>query len=248
MKIKAIIIEDIQSYIDTLLIMLSKYKEIDVVATATNKHDAIEVIKMHKPDILFMDIQLGKNSGFEILDECIDDFNSVIFTTSHDEFALKGYTYRVLHYLLKPIDETALQAAIEKAKKHFQEPFTLDELKNSIFKISNLKSKKIYFPDKNIHHSIEIDSIIYLGSDAAYTDIYTLSKNIKVSKNLSTMQDMLSEYPEFIRVHRSFVININHILNLKRGPSSTILLTNGFTVPISNSEKDYLFKILGIKE
>lgn len=248
MKIKAIIVEDVQSYIDTLMIMLTNHPEIEIIATATNKTDAIETIKRICPDLIFMDIQLGKNSGFEILDECANSFKNVIFTTSHDEFALKGYNYNVLHYLLKPISENDLAIAVEKAKILFNSSYNINEIRNALFKVNNLKSAKIFFPEKNIQHSIEVDSIIYIEGDAAYSDIVTLTRTIKVSKNLSMIQKILSNYHEFLRVHRSFIINKHHIQNLRRGNDSSLFLTNGFTIPIASTEKKILFTSLGIKE
>lgn len=248
MKIRTVIIEDIQSYIETLKIMLEAYPEIEIVATASNKVNAIEIIKKYTPDLVFMDIQLGKNSGFEVLDECDDYYKKVIFITSYNEFALKGYNYRAIYYLLKPFSEEALSIAISKTKIFFETAANLIDIRNAVFKINNLKSNKIFFPDKNVHHSIEVDSIIYIESDAAYSDIFTLTRNIKVSKNLSMMEKLLNNYSEFIRIHRSYLINKNHIINLKRGNESSVYLTNGYILPVSNNEKAELFTQLGIRE
>lgn len=248
MKIKTVIIEDIKSYIETLKIMLSIYPQIEIVATASNKAEGVDVLKKHMPDLVFMDIQLGKNSGFEILEECSDYYKTVIFITSHEEYAIKGYNYKVLHYLLKPFDEDALSIAINKTNRHFENQTNIIDIRNSVFKINNLKSNKIFFPDRNVHHAIEVDSIIYIESDAAYSNIFTLTRTIKVSKNLSMMTQVLNNYTEFIRIHRSFLVNKNHIINLKRGNESSVYLTNGYVLPISNNEKATLFTQLGIRE
>lgn len=248
MKLKCVIIEDIQSYADTLMLMLQPYKEIEVVAKVKTKQDAVKIIRLHQPDLVFMDIQLGKDNGFDILDECNDDYKYVIFTTSHHEFAIRGYNYRVIHYLLKPIMESQLDIAINNAIRIFNQLALTDEIKNSFFKISQIRSEKIYFPEKNLHYAIEIDAIICIESNAAYSDIFTLNRSFKVSKNLSNIQKMLDKYPEFIRVHRSYIINKNHILTLKKGNDSLLYLTNGYEIPISNTEKTELFKRLGLKD
>ena len=248
MKIKAIIVEDVVSYIDTLKLMLSSHKNIELVATATNKNDAIKQIKKHSPDVLFMDIQLDKSTAFEILDECKNDYKYVIFTTSYDEFALKGYDYKAIHYLLKPIDDLQLAQAIEKLEFCLDDSTGSFDLKNTFFNVANLKSKKLFFPDKNIHQAIAIDAIIYLESDGAYTNLYTIDKTIKLSKNLGSIQHLLIDQPEFHRIHRSYLVNQNHIVNLKRGLESSLTMSNGHSVPISNNEKSNLFVALGIKE
>jgi two-component system LytT family response regulator len=215
---------------------------------ASNKEEAIEKIKSLTPDLIFMDIKLGKSNGFDVLDECKSFYKYVIFTTSYDKYAIKGYNYNVVHYLLKPIEEEQLAIALEKVSLCLNDSYYQEDISKIIFKISNLKSKKIFFPDKNVHHAIEIDSIIYIESAASYSNIYTINRTIKISKNLSYMQNLLSEYPEFIRVHRSYIINRNHIINFKRGVDSSLTVTNNYIIPISINEKDNLFKILGIKD
>lgn len=248
MKIRAIIIEDIPSYNETLSLMLQNNNDIELVATASSKAEAIEKIVSLNPDLLFLDIQLGKHNGFEILDECKGYYKYVVFTTCHEEFALKGYEYPVAHYLLKPIEEEQLLSAIEKVKFCLISPNSLDSINNSLFKIHNLKGKKIFFPDKNVHHAIEVDSIIMVESDSSYSNIFTLIRKIKISKNLSYMQNLLIDFEEFKRVHRGYIINTNHITNVKRGLDSHLTLTNGHVVPVSNNIKGDLFTFLGIKE
>lgn len=247
MKIRTIIVEDIQSYIDTLKIMLEAYAEIEVIATTNNKIDAIEKISALSPDLIFMDIQLEKSSGFDVLDECINSYKYVIFTTCHEEFALKGYKYNAVHYLLKPIDENMLKTAVEKVTFCMQNNSNSGNIENIVLKYSNLKKDKIYFPDKNVHHAIEIDSIIMIESDSSYSNIHTLNRTIKISKNLRFVESLLKEHKEFIRVHRCYIINSNHISHLKRGDNSLLSLTNGHSIPVSNLEKNNLFTLLGIK-
>jgi two-component system LytT family response regulator len=247
MKIRTIIVEDIQSYIDSLKIMLEAYAEIEVVATANNKIDAIEKISTLSPDLIFMDIQLEKNSGFDVLDECINSYKYVIFTTCHEEFALKGYKYNTVHYLLKPIDENMLETAVERVSFCMQNNSNIGNIENIVLKYSNLKGDKIFLPDKNVHHAIEIDSIIMIESDSSYSNIHTLNRRIKISKNLRYVEALLKNHNEFARVHRRYIVNINYISHLKRGMHSLLTLMNGHSIPISVNEKSNLFTLLGIK-
>lgn len=248
MKIKAVIIDDIPSYIDTLCMMLSQYSEIQIVATATNKEEGIYLLKKHSPDLIFLDIELQDKTGFEILDECPNYYRYVVFTTSFEDYAIQSYNYRGLHYLLKPIDPNSLQIAIDKARTSFSDVYNLEDVRNCVFKVFNFNTQKIFIPDKNVHHAIELDSIIYIQSSASYSNIYTIDKHFKASRNLNYMNRILENQPQFIRVHRSYLVNINHIQNLKRGMSSTLQMTNNYLVPISNAEKSSLFTRLGIKE
>jgi two-component system LytT family response regulator len=247
MKIKTLIIEDINSTVETLKIMLLPYTEIDLIGTASNKDDAIYLIKSTSPDLILMDIQIGKHTGFEILDACKTFYKFVIFITCHDEYTLKGYEYNTIHYLLKPIDEKQLEIALNKVFNTINLISNHDDSLYDITKFSNTTNKKIYFPDKNIYHSVDVDSIIFIESDSSYSNIYTVNRIIKMSKNLSFIQNMLKDYNEFIRVHRSYIINQNHILNVKKGNDSILKLTNNHTIPISINLKDVLFKKLNIK-
>lgn len=248
MKIRTFIVEDNPSYSETLSLMIHNNSELDLTGVAFNKNDAVEKIISINPDVLFLDIELGKHTGFEILDECAGYYKYVIITTSHEEYALKSYDYPVVHYLLKPISEDQLVKSIEKVKVCLRNRNSLNDITNAVFKIQNLKGRKIFFPDKNLHHSIEVDSIIMIESDSSYSNIITVNRKIKISKNLSFVQNLFSEFPEFKRIHRGYIININHIQNVKRGMDSHLTLTNGYTIPISINIKGELFTALGIKE
>lgn len=248
MTIKAIIIEDIHSYLDTLQNMLKQFKQIDIVATATTKSEAINAISLHQPDLIFLDIQLGNNNGLDILEACKNMYKYVIFTTCHDEFALEGYKYNTVHYLLKPITQEELTKAIEKIPTFDSTIVQTENMKNMMFNIQHFKGQKLFFPDKNRYIATEVDSIMYITSEASYSNIHTIDRILKISKNLGFMENFLVNYPEFVRVHRSAIVNINYITSVKRGVDSQLTLYNGLQIPISLKEKSDLFTLLGIKE
>jgi two-component system LytT family response regulator len=252
MKITAFIVEDISHSIKTLEILLQKYDEIELVGFATNAEEAIEKIKVLKPDVLFMDIKLGKDSGFTVLDQTKGFYKFVIFTTAYSEYSLSAFHYQTLHYLLKPIDIDMLDKAVDKVINFFEatsntvNPY--DEINKLNLILNNKNGKTIFVPEKNSWLAINTDQILYVKAEASYSYINTLVKNIKVSKNLSAMEKMLEGQDHFFRVHRSYIINTLYIKSLKKGNDSSIELINGENIPISQNEKNVFFTKLGVKQ
>lgn len=248
MTFKAIIIEDVQDYIESLLILLNQHADIDIVDIASSKDEAIDKIIKHKPDLLFCDIELNRSHVFEVLNACKEYFKYVIFTTSHDNYALKGYDFNTIDYLLKPINRERLATSIKKLHQLATKTPQLEFVQKELVDLNFIKSDKIYLPNKIGHKAVSVDKILFIKSDKSYCDVFTLDETIKVSRNLSFMLKLVEKHPQFVRVHRSFAVNSNHIINLKKGLDSFLTLTQGHEIPISLTEKDEFFKKIGIKE
>ena len=171
MKIKAFIVEDISHSIKTLEILLQKYDEIELVGFATNAEEAIEKIKELKPDVLFMDIKLGKDSGFTVLDQTKGFYKFVIFTTAYSEYSLSAFNYQTLHYLLKPIDIDMLDKAVDKVINFFEatsntvNPY--DEINKLNLILNNKNGKTIFVPEKNSWLAINTDQILYVKAESS---------------------------------------------------------------------------------
>ncbi len=199
-----------------------------------------------------MDIKLGKDSGFTVLDQTKGFYKFVIFTTAYSEYSLSAFNYQTLHYLLKPIDIDMLDKAVDKVINFFEatsntvNPY--DEINKLNLILNNKNGKTIFVPEKNSWLAINTDQILYVKAEASYSYINTLVKNIKVSKNLSAMEKMLEGQDHFFRVHRSYIINTLYIKSLKKGNDSSIELINGENIPISQNEKNVFFTKLGVKQ
>lgn len=249
MNISTLIVEDDGVFSTMLQMLLRKHKDFQLLEVVEDKKSAIEAIKKHKPDLIFMDIYLKSGSGMDVLEACKDDYSFVIFVTSFDEFALKGYEYRAIHYLLKPFEESSFIKAITSARTFFMDKKQLSKINQNIAHYTgngNSDDGKIFIPYKGSLQAIRVESILYIESDKSYTDVHTLAQVYKLSKNLSQMHRELANFSQFVRIHRSFLININHIVNIKRGLNSLVYLTNGVALPISNNEKKDFFQKLGI--
>lgn len=249
--LKCILVEDILPALNTLEILLTDIPNIQIVGSSTNKDDAINKINHYKPDLLFMDINLGKHSGFEVLDACKGNYKFVIFTTAYNEYLLKSFDYPTIHYLLKPIKKENLIQAINKIKSNFE---TTNVIENDLQKLKdstndNFKKGKFYYPHKGSWKFVETNDIIYIESENSYSNIFTNHDTIKVSKNLSKMLFELSDISEencFLRIHKQYIININYIVEIKKGLKSSVLLNNKLEFPISIKQKSHVFSVLGV--
>jgi two-component system LytT family response regulator len=247
MKIKVVLVDDLPDFLTVLTIMLKELNyDIDIIGTANNMDEAVSLIKINKPDIVFMDIQMGKHSGFEILNECKNFFNFVVFTTSHKEFALDAYKYNVLNYLLKPLEPLKLEQCFVKYTDLVGNKTISSDLEKSLLKVLNLKNEKLFLYENNEQHAIDLDCLLYVESNGSYTLYHTLDKVITLSKNLSYAANLLERHAQFIRIHRFYIVNKHHITNIKKGIQCSVILNGNIEIPISLQEKSSLFKLLGV--
>ena len=244
---KAVIIDDEKTSRDTMLGMLLRYcKNIEVVAEADGLNSGIEAIKKHKPHVIFLDIQMPDGSGFRLLEE-IEEINfDVIFTTAYDQYAIKAIKYSALDYLLKPINPEDLITSVEKLEQKLLKghdnsniKFLLGSLKNP-----NSETKKIVLSTAEGMHIVDIDNIIRCESDDYYTKFFLKEgKMIMVSKTLKENEELLGEY-NFIRPHKSHLVNLKYVKSFLKMDGGSIILTDGTYIPVSRRKKEQILNII----
>lgn len=245
--VKAIIVEDEKMSRETLRRMLEKYcPQVDIVAEADGYRTGIEMIKKHGPDVVFLDIQMPDGSGFRLLEEFGEADFEVIFTTAFDQFAIKAIKFSALDYLLKPIIPQELINAIEKLEnKRVQSR----KSKNIEVFLENIKNKeestrKIVLSTSDKIHVIPVDDIIRCESDNYYTQFhFTDGKRLMVSKTLKENEEMLAQY-NFIRPHKSHLINVKYIKSFLRQEGGYIIMTDGTRIPVSRRKREKIMDIL----
>jgi len=204
--IKAIIVEDEKRSRETLAGLLKLYcKNVSVIAEAEGMKSGIEIINIHKPDLVFLDIQMPGGSGFNLL-ESFEEINfDVIFTTAYDQFAIKAIKFSALDYLLKPIFPDDLVKAVKKAEEkrnvsHARQ--SVDVLLENIKKPESEPPKIVLSTSERID-VVSVKDIIRCESDNYYTVFYfTDGTKLMISKTLKENEELLSEY-NFIRPHKS---------------------------------------------
>ncbi len=244
--ISAIIIDDEPYSCDVLNTLLERHcPNVKVEAVCYSSQEAIHVIARHNPQLVFLDIEMPHMNGFQLLEKLPHNDFEVIFTTSYDQYAIKAIRFSALDYLLKPVDREELQEAVFKAMKRLENPLPqqLEILLQKLNRPPN-QVKQIPLPTMEGLQLIPLDSIISCASSSNYT-IISLKENQKliVSRTLKEIEEMLEDYA-FLRVHHSFLVNLNEIRKYIRGEGGVLIMSDGSSVDVSRSKKEQLLKKL----
>ncbi|MBK7956851.1 MAG: response regulator transcription factor [Bacteroidetes bacterium] len=236
--IKAIIVDDEERARYVLNSFLQEYKnDIEVVALCEDVEQAVQEIKKHQPDLVFLDIEMPNYTGFELV-SFFDDVNfEIIFVTAYSQFALRAFEVAAFDYLLKPIEQTRLDQSI----KQFIEKRNIDKdaLNYQILKESlNEKSvKKMIVTHQGMQKALNIADIIAIEAKEAYATIFDIQGNAyTMSKNLKFYESLLEDSKVFFRVHKSWLINYHHIIQYSNS-DYMIYLTNQLEAKISKYRK-----------
>lgn len=246
--IRAVIAEDEPRNIDNLKRILEKHCEgVEVVGTANTVKDAVDIIKKTEPDVLFLDIEMPPNKGFEVLEKFPTINFDVIFTTAHEEYALQAIKFAALDYLLKPINIQELQHALKKVKvdrHHNGQSNELAAILKEYLKDKESSFSKIVIPSNDGYNVIDLTNIVYCEACDSYTKIHTDEKKVHlISKPLKEYDELLSD-KGFYRVHKSYLVNINHIRKIIKGIGAAVVMSDTTNIPISMRKKDEFFQSL----
>jgi two-component system LytT family response regulator len=246
--LRAIIIDDEKKGITSLKLLLEKYVgDVKVVAEATDPEEGIKLIEDYRPEIVFLDIQMPVLNGFQLLERLSYRAFNLIFTTAHQEFAIKAIKNNALDYLLKPIDHQDLQAAVERAKMK-NSANQWDDYMKLLEQVNPTRSNKISLPGREKVEYVNVNDIIRLESDSNYTFVYTLkTEKILVSKTIGDFEDQLcTNEHNFMRVHQSHIINLKFVKKFLKDEGE-IILVNDHQTPLSKNKKDAFMKWLDVR-
>ncbi len=236
-SIKAVIIEDEKEDMHLMESLLKSHQQIEIVARANDIENGVAVISLNKPDLIFLDINLYGRLSFEIIDVIQNSpLNpKVIFTTAYDNYMNKAFKYAAFDYLLKPIDRSELQETIDRYLKNIDQV----DLKKSYERFNEVK-KKLIFNTTEGFEIIKPSSIVYLGTvkGQSYTEFFMENgTTIVVTKGIGEIEPLLSE-PNFVKIHRSYILNLNYLkkINRIRGICYLESATSRYTIPISKEK------------
>jgi two-component system LytT family response regulator len=224
-SIKAVIVDDEPNAVKLLNAMVETYlPAINVIATANNVLDAVQIIREHKPDLVFSDIEMPVHSGLELMDffeENEIDFK-IIFVTAYNQHAIQAIKLSALDYLLKPVDPEELIEAVNKLEK-VQIKNKVNVLKENM---QTEKPKKLVIHQKQSIRIINIDDIICIKADGAYSILITEEDKLIVSQSLKQLEEQLEGHNKFMRCHRSYIINTECVKEASKSKGK-ITLING---------------------
>jgi len=248
-RILAIIIEDEEPARNLLKAYLQSHDEIELVAECENGFDGVKAIAEYRPDLIFLDIQMPKLTGFEML-ELLDEYPEIIFTTAYDEFALRAFELNAVDYLMKPFSKARFDNALEKVfsrlKNKSQQNTTVEKLKEQVQETSGPQERFFVKTGSRID-VIPVEDIIHVEAQDDYVELHTTKGRFLKKETMNRLELQLP--PEkFIRVHRSHIIRVDQMEKLEKygKESYMVILKNGDKVLVSKNRIKSLKEQLGI--
>ncbi len=247
MKIKTVIVDDEPIAREVLDNYLKKYcPVVEVIGQAQHIKEAVPMIRSLKPQLVFLDVEMPFGNAFDILEACQDQRFETIFITAYSEYSLKALNCSAAYYILKPIDIMELVAAVNKVQISI---LKADDFNRTQILLQNLKlqpeKQQIILPTLQGFDVIKTASIIKLQANGNFTDVYLTDGSCKmICKFLKHFDDLLDA--PFIRIHRSFIVNLNFIKSYSKNGGRYVTLLDGSEIEVSATYKDQLFKTLGV--
>lgn len=244
----ALIIDDEPDGISILKKMLDlNCSQVNVIGTCTNAIEGKQKVKELKPDVIFLDIQMPGMSGLEMIADLSPDEFEVIFVTAHNQYMLQALQFSAADYLLKPIDEDRLIEAVERVEKRQLQKGdnkNIEALLYNLQKTGSPSEMKLCIPTFKGFVVLKLEDIIVCEAEKNYTIIHLKDKKpIVVSRPLMEYEKIL-ESAGFLRVHRTYLINMQHVTEYHRGEGGVVIMSNGAEIEISRRKKEqFLSKI-----
>jgi two-component system LytT family response regulator len=243
-SIKAVIVDDQKDFRDSLKADILDYcNEIEIIGEASGVVDAAKMLNTREPEIVFLDIDLGDGTGFDLLDILHKPIQyRIIFTTSSDSHAIRAFRYSAIDYLMKPVDPEELIHAVQKFKEVKQDPEQFELLKENVK--SNSQINKIALSSLDKIKIAEVSDIVRCESQGNYTDFYfTNGTKLMISKTLKEYDEILSQN-SFIRVHQSHLVNAEFIKEFVKSDGGYLTLKDGSNIPVSTRRKSFVIDYL----
>jgi two-component system LytT family response regulator len=246
--IKAIIIDDEPLARSIVKEYLQAHNDIEVLQECNDGFEGVKAITMHKPDLIFLDIQMPKINGFEML-ELIEQPPAVIFTTAFDEYAMKAFETHAIDYLLKPFSKERFDKALHKWQQHHKKPearVAQTTILSEEVRQPEERNRIVVKENGNIR-IIPVHEIQYVEAYDDYVKIYTQKEMFLKKKTMGFYEQSLSA-DQFVRVHRSYIVQLNQITRIEplEKDSHIALLKSGAKIPLSKSGYAKLKTVLGL--
>ena len=228
---------------------LSEYAcpQVQVVASCHNADDAIEKVKELKPALLLLDIAMPGKDGFQLLRELKDYRFEVIFVTAHNDFMIEAFHFSAIDYLLKPVDEQLLANAVKRAASRINEKPDGKNIDTFLYNVQNKlspRNMKLCIPSLKGFQVVELDDILYAEASSNYTNFHFNNKHtICTAKSMVEYEELLAD-SGFVRIHKSYLVNLLHVKEYLRGEGGSVILSDGRELEVSRRKRDiFLGKI-----
>lgn len=251
-EIKAFIIDDEFQSRNFLIKMLQQYfPEINLIGQASTVDEGLKGIKKHRPNIVFLDIQMKGETGFDLLNRLGEINFALIFTTAFDKYAIKAFRFNAIDYLLKPIVTDELIEAVNKVKQRTAAEQSASKIQvEQLYRdITNPQKfhDKIAIPTGEGFMIIPVNEIVYCHADSNYTRFYLTDKKCILSSYTLKQYDEILTAQSFFRAHRSYLINLTHVKLYRRGEGGEIVMSNGHEIELSRTHKEEFLHLLNVR-
>lgn len=248
--IKTLLVDDEPRGITSLQKLLQlNCPEVNVIGCCSNAEEAKKQIILLKPQLVFLDIAMPGKNGLDLLYDLDEIDFEIIFITAHNNYMTQAFHFSAVDYLLKPVDEDLLMAAVQRVYKKLdknvfsdfkKDTETIETFLHNLQQKSGCEKMKLCIPSLKGFQVVEIDEIINCEANGNYTNFYFINRTtICASKPIHEYEELLSDC-NFVRVHKSFLVNLEHIKEYIRGEGGSLILSNGKEVEVSRRKKDVL--------
>ena len=239
---RTILVDDEPDGVRTLKRMLElNCPEVEIAATFSNADAAIEQLESIRPDVVFLDVRMPGKSGLDMLAEISVKNFEVIFVTAHNEYMLKALQFSAVDYLMKPVDEDRLVEAVERVRKRLKLEKNNGQTETLIHNISKAGTPlemRLCLPTQKGFIIVKLEEIVYCEAKRSYTLFrFANNKSIIISKPLFDYDKLLTE-TVFLRVHKSFLINLLHVKEYTRGEGGSVIMSDGTEIEVSRRKKE----------
>jgi two-component system LytT family response regulator len=245
--LKLFIVEDEKNVREALTNMVGLYSpHVDVVGWADSVSSAIKKIEELQPDIVLFDIQIKEGTSFDVLNKFPSPAFKVIFVTAFQQHAVQAFRFSALDYLLKPVDPDLLAATLAKAVDSLDREKMSLKIESFLFNVDHLAKgkKKIILKTSSNIHIVNLHDVVYCEADRSYTNFYLADKSrIMVSSTLGQYEEMFEGYG-FLRIHASYLVNIEFIKRYERGEGGKVILAGDIQLPVAARKKEQLLQLL----
>jgi len=245
-RIKSILIDDEPRGLTSLQNLLEFHcPEVEVMQACRHTNDALSAIQRFNPELVFLDIAMPGKNGFELLEELPEINFEIIFVTAYSDYTTQALHLSAVDYLLKPVDEGLLVEAVKRAGKRIgtkygQQP--LDAFLHNIQQTAFPQKMKLCIPIIKGFQVVDIQNLLYIEADGNYSNLhFTDGSMICASKTIHEYEALLDD-SNFVRVHKSHVVNLSHIVEYTKGEGGILKLSNGKEIDVSRRKKEVLLR------
>lgn len=247
-KIKTVLVDDEAGSREVLANLLERhFPEIEIVGQASNVDEAFIVLNTTMPQLVFLDVQMPKASGFDLLKKFPEIPFEIVFVTSFDKYAINAIKFSALDYLLKPIEVEEMKNTIQKVRKSLElKTHSGTQIVNLIHSLEgDIKDRKIAVHAGGKVKLLSEMNIIYIEGEGRYTHITTLNTEVyTTAKNLKEFEEYFEQKNNFIRINKSIIININQIKHYSKGEPCIIEMVNERSFDVARRKKSEILEML----